>query len=100
MQTDEYTLSDRSGRHPQLFASWTVLAAAPGGSAGDVALRLFTSSERLIRSARLAGHVVREARLAVGLVPTEDENGVPSSEKRFQMRVGEDHDHVGRASGA
>jgi hypothetical protein len=88
VQTDEYTLSDHSGRHPQLFASWTVLAAAPGGSAGDVALRLFTSSERLIRSARLAGHVVREARLAVGLVPTEDENGVPSSDKRFQMRVG------------
>jgi hypothetical protein len=88
VQTDEYTLSDHGGRHPQLFASWTVLAAAPGGSAGDVALRLFTSSERLIRSARLAGHVVREARLAVGLVPTEDENGVPSSDKRFQMRAG------------
>jgi hypothetical protein len=88
VQTDEYTLADRSGRHPQLFATWTVLAAAPGGPAGDVALRLFTNSERLIRSARLAGHVVQEARMAVGLVPTEDENGVPSSDKRFQMRVG------------
>jgi hypothetical protein len=88
VETDAYTLSDHSGQHPQLFASWTVLAASPGGPAGDVALRLFTNSDRLIRSARLAGYVVREARLAVGLVPTEDENGVPSSDKRFQVRVG------------
>jgi hypothetical protein len=88
VQTDEYTLADHSGRHPQLFASWTVLAAAPGGPAGDVALKLFTNSDRLIRSARLAGQVVREARLAVGLVPAEDEDGVPSSDKRFQVRVG------------
>ena len=88
VQTDRYTLADHSGRHPQLFASWTVLAAAPGGPAGDVALRLFASSDRLIRSARLAGQVVRGARVAVGLVPAEDENGVPSSDQRFQIKVG------------
>jgi hypothetical protein len=88
VQTAEYTLADQSGRRPQLFATWTVLAAAPGGTAGDVALRLFANSERLIRSARLAGQKVREARLAVGLVPSEDENGVPSSDERFQVKVG------------
>ena len=88
MQTAEYTLADRSGRRPQLFATWTVLAAAPGGPAGDVALRLFANSDRLIRSARLAGQKVREARVAVGLVPSEDEDGVPSSDERFQVKVG------------
>jgi hypothetical protein len=88
LETDEYTLADRSGRRPQLFGSWTVLAAAPGRPAGDVALRLFANSERLIRSARLAGQKVREARVAVGLVPSEDENGVPSSDERFQVKVG------------
>lgn len=86
--TDAFTLADRSGRHPQLFASWTVLAAAPGSPPGDVALKLYSNSDRLIRSARLAGQVVREARLVVGLVPAEDENGVPSSEERFQVKMG------------
>jgi hypothetical protein len=88
LQTDEYTIADHSGRRPQLFVTWTVLAAAPGGPAGDLALQLFTNSDRLIRSARLAGQVVREARIAVGLVPAEDENGVPSSDERFQVQVG------------
>jgi hypothetical protein len=88
VRTDDYTLADRSGRHPQLFATWTVLASGPGGPPGDVALKLFSNSDRLIRSARLAGQEVREARLLVGLVPAEDENGVPSSEERFQVKVG------------
>ena len=88
VQTAEYTLADRSGRRPQLFGTWTVLAAAPGGPAGDVALRLFANSDRLIRSARLAGQKVREARVAVGLVPSVDEDGVPSSDERFQVKVG------------
>lgn len=88
VQTAEYTLADRSGRRPQLFGTWTVLAAAPGGPAGDVALRLFANSDRLIRSARLAGQKVREARVAVGLVPSVDEDGVPSSDERFQVKAG------------
>jgi hypothetical protein len=88
IRTDEFTLGDKSGRHPQLFATWTVLAAGPGGPPGDVALKLFSNSDRLIRSARLAGQAVREARLLVGLVPVEDENGVPSSDERFQVKVG------------
>jgi hypothetical protein len=88
VQTSEFTLADGKRRRVQVFGSWTVLAAAPGGPAGDVALKLFASSDRLIGSARKAGHLVREARVAVGLVPTEDENGVPSSDKRFQVKVG------------
>jgi len=88
VRTDEFILGDKSGRHPQLFASWTVLAAGPGGPPGEVALNLFSNSERLIRSARLTGLRVREARLSVGPVPIEDENGVPSSDERFQVKVG------------
>jgi hypothetical protein len=88
VQTNEFSLADGKRRRVQLFGSWTVLAAAPGGPPGDVALKLFASSDRLIGSARKAGHLVREARVAVGLVPAEDEHGVPSSDKRFQVKVG------------
>ena len=86
--TSEFTAGDRSGRHPQLLAIWTVSAADPGGAPREVALDLFTNSERLIRSAKLAGQSAREARVTVGKVPTEDENGVPSDENRFQFKVG------------
>ena len=33
VRTSEFTLADRSGKHPQLFGTWTVLAAGPGGAA-------------------------------------------------------------------
>jgi hypothetical protein len=88
IRTDEFTLGDKSGRHPQLFASWTVLAASPGGPPGDVALKLFSNSDRLIRSARTAGQEVHQARLLVGLVPAEDDEGVASTDERFQVKVG------------
>jgi hypothetical protein len=88
VRTDEYTLTDRNGRRPQLFGTWTVLAAGPNGPPADVALELFSNSDRLIHSARQAGQAVREARLVVGLVPSEDENGVPSSDQRFQVKLG------------
>ena len=88
IRTEEFTLADKSGRHPQLFATWTVLAAGPGGPPGDVALKLFSNSDRLIRSARTAGQEVHEARLLVGLVPAEDDDGVASTDERFQVKVG------------
>lgn len=88
IRTSEFTLGDRSGRHPQLLAVWTVTAAGPDGAARDVALQLFANSQRLIRSARLAGQPIQEARLKVGKVPEEDENGVPSSDDRFEVKLG------------
>jgi hypothetical protein len=88
IRAEGIVVGDRSGRRPQLFGSWTVTAAEPGGGAREVVLDLFTNSERLVRSARLAGQVVREARLSVGKVPDEDENGVPHTDDRFQVRVG------------
>ena len=95
IRTSDFTLAE-SGKHPQMFGSWTVLASRPaGGTARDVALELFANSDRLIRSARLAGQQVQEARVAVGIVPIEDENGVPSSDKRFQVKMRKATDHMG-----
>jgi hypothetical protein len=88
IRTSEFTLGDRSGRHPQLLAIWTATATGPDGAAHDVALDLFANSQRLIRSARLSGQPVQEARLRVGKVPEEDENGVPSSDDRFEVKLG------------
>ena len=87
IRSKEFSLADKSGRRPQLFGYWTVLAAGPSGRPQDVALELFANSDRLIRSARLAGQELHEARLTVGKVPAEDENGVPSSDDRFQVKL-------------
>jgi hypothetical protein len=87
VRTRDFSLADKSGRRPQLFGFWTVLAAGPSGTPQDVALDLFASSDRLIRSARLAGQELHEARLTLGKVPAEDENGVPSSDDRFQVKL-------------
>jgi hypothetical protein len=81
-------VGDHSGSRFKLFASWTVEAAALNGGAREVALGLFTSDHRLVRPARLVGQVVREAKLSVGKVPEEDENGVPSTDDRLQVRLG------------
>jgi len=87
IRTKNFSLADKSGRRPQLFGFWTVLAAGPSGTPQDVALDLFANSDRLIRSARLAGQELHEARLTLGKVPAEDENGVPSSDDRFQVKL-------------
>ena len=73
---------------PQLFAFWTVKASTPAGDAQDVVLSLYTSSGRLKRAADEMGQEVREGRLHVGKVPVVDENGVPSSDDRFEVKVG------------
>jgi len=83
----DFSLADKSGRRPQLFGYWTVLAAGPSGAPQDVALDLFTNSDRLARSARLAGQALHDARLTVGKVPAEDADGVPSSDDRFQVKM-------------
>ncbi len=85
----DFSLSDRSGRRPQLFAAWTVSAMAPDGRARELVLHLYANSERLMRSARLAGQGMREARLMIGKVlPDGDDNGVASEDDRFQVRIG------------
>jgi hypothetical protein len=88
VRTPDFTLADRSGKHSKLFGTWTVAATGAPGGAKEAALDLFANSDRLIRSARLAGQDVQEVRLTVGKVPFEDENGTPSNEDRIQVKLG------------
>lgn len=89
IQTTDYVLGDKSGRKPQLFALWTVSAAeTASGAKRDAALLVLATSGRLIRSGRLAGQVIREMQARLGKVPEIDENGVPSNDDRFQVKVG------------
>jgi hypothetical protein len=87
IRTGDIVVGDRSGRRPQLFAYWAVTAAAPGEPARDVVLNFYSSSDRLARSARLKGQIVREARLVVGKPPADD-NGVESTDDRIQVKLG------------
>jgi hypothetical protein len=73
---------------PQLFGYWTVLTQAAGGQGRDFLLDLYTTSGRLSRAAEQMGQRAREIRLRIGKVPTEDENGVPSTDDRFEVKVG------------
>lgn len=88
IRTNEFLLSDKSGRTPRLFAYWCATATAPGGGAAEVVLGLFANSDRLLHSAREARYPVREAKVSVGRVPEVDENGTPSPDDRFQVRIG------------
>ncbi len=89
IQTEDYVLGDKHGRKWQLFALWTVSAAEVAtGSRRDAALLLLTTNTRLIRSGRLAGQTLREVEAKQGKVPAVDENGVPSGEDRFQVKIG------------
>ena len=89
VRTKDYPLADKSGKHPQLFALLDRARQRP------VRRRRRTwcsscspTAIGSIRTARLAGQEMREARLTVGKVPAEDENGVPSSDDRFQVKLG------------
>lgn len=89
LETDGYRLADKKGRKTQLFALWTVSGTeTASGKRRDVAMLVVSSSERLIRSRKLASHYIRSAEAKVGKVPVVDENGVPNSDDRFQVKIG------------
>jgi hypothetical protein len=87
IRTSEFLVKGKRGR-PQLFGFWTIRAVSAAGEAKDVVLALYTSSGRLARAAGKIGPDVREGRLRMGKVPTEDEDGVPSSDDRFEVKLG------------
>ena len=87
IRTPELTVRGKRDR-PQLFGFWTVKAATAAGEAREVVLDLFTTSGRLARAAGQMGQDARESRLRVGKVPIVDEDGVPSSDDRFEVKVG------------
>lgn len=89
IKTEDYILADKRGRKSQLVALWTVGAAeTASGDKRDLALLMLTNNSRLIRSGRLAGHTLHEVKATLGLVPEVDENGEPSKDSRFQVKVG------------
>ena len=89
IETDDYVLKDKSGHNSQLFALWTVSAAeAASGKKRDVAILLLVNSGRLVRSGHLAGQEIHEVEAKLGKVPEVDENGVPSGDDRFQVKIG------------
>ncbi|HET6578184.1 MAG TPA: hypothetical protein VFG66_07675, partial [Gemmatimonadales bacterium] len=88
LHASQFTLTNHKGKHPHLFAVWTVSAFDSAGVPGEVALGLFASSSRMVRSARLAGQAVDDARLTVGQVPGEDADGIRRTDRRFQAKLG------------
>jgi len=83
----DFTVKGKRDR-PQLFATWTVEAATPAGGIHDAVLSLITSSGRVARAADELGQEMRDGRLHIGKVPTVDEDGVPSSDDRFEVKIG------------
>ena len=75
-------------RKAPMLAFWTVAAAdSASGQRQDLALDVFTNSSRLENSGRMAGLNLRSVRTGVGRVP-EDEEGRPSNEDRYTLRLG------------
>jgi hypothetical protein len=87
IRSSEFLVKGKRDR-PQLFGFWTMRAASSAGEAKDVVLALYTSSGRLARAAEKIGPEVREGRLRMGKVPIVDEDGVPSPDDRFEVKLG------------
>lgn len=83
----DFTLKGKPDR-PYLFATWTVKAATPSGEVQEAVLSLITSSGRLAKAADQMGQEMHGGRLRVGKVPVVDEDGIPSSDDRFEVKIG------------
>lgn len=76
-------------RKAPLLAAWTAAAAEVGsGTRRDVALEFVSSSGRLSRAAQVVDVKLVEVRGVIGLVPLQDEEGVPSTDSRYQLKIG------------
>jgi hypothetical protein len=88
VDADGRRVGNDNPRKAPLIGIWTVAAAdAASGQRRDLALEVFTNSSRLESSGRLAGLDLREVRTTLGVVP-EDEEGRPSGEDRYTLRIG------------
>ena len=87
ISTSEFTIRGKRDR-PQLFGFWTVKSPGTGGGPRDLVLALYTTSGRLAKAGEKLVSRVREGRLRMGKVPTVDEDGVPSSDDRFEVKLG------------
>jgi hypothetical protein len=79
----------KDSRKAPLLAAWTAAAAEVGsGTRRDVALEFVSGSGRLSRAAQGAGLNLVEARSVIGMVPFVSEEGLPSSDTRYQLKIG------------
>jgi hypothetical protein len=79
----------KDARKAPLLAAWTAAAAEAGsGARREVALEFVSGSGRLSRAAQGAGLNLVEARSVIGLVPYVSEEGVPSGDTRYQLKIG------------
>lgn len=82
-------VQSKDSRKAPLLAAWTAAAAEVGsGTRRDVALEFVSGSGRLSRAAQRAGVNMIEARSVIGMVPFVSEEGVPSSDSRYQLKIG------------
>jgi hypothetical protein len=79
----------KDARKAPLLAAWTAAAVEAGsGARRDVALEFVSGSGRLSRAAQGAGLNLVEARSVIGMVPYVSEEGVPSRDSRYQLKIG------------
>jgi hypothetical protein len=82
-------VQSKDSRKAPMLAAWTAAAAEVGsGTRRDVALEFVSGSGRLSRAAQGAGLNLVEARSVIGMVPFVSEEGVPSSDTRYQLKIG------------
>jgi hypothetical protein len=82
-------VQSKDSRKAPLLAAWTAAAAEVGsGARRDVALEFVSGSGRLSRAAQRAGVNMIEAHSVIGMVPFVSEEGVPSSDSRYQLKIG------------
>ena len=82
-------VQSKDSRKSPLIAAWTAAAAEAGsGTRRDVALEFVSGSGRLARAAQGSGLNLIEARSVIGMVPFVSEEGVPSSDSRYQLKIG------------
>jgi hypothetical protein len=82
-------VQSKDSRKAPLLAAWTAAVAEAGsGTRRDVALEFVSGSGRLARAAQSAGLSLIEARSLIGMVPFVSEEGVPSGDSRYQLKIG------------
>ena len=82
-------VQSKDSRKAPMLAVWTAAAAEAGsGTRRDVALEFVSSSGRLSRAAQGTGLNLIEARSVIGIVPFVSEEGVPSTDSRYQLKIG------------
>jgi hypothetical protein len=79
----------KDSRKAPLLAAWTAPAEEIGsGTRREVALQFMSGSGRLSSAAQRAGVNLTEVRSVIGMVPFVSEEGVPSSDSRYQLKLG------------